>query len=410
MADYIDKVNFYNEGGGLQKSVPIQDSDTKQAAEKNASDIASLNTSVSANSSAISSLKTSVSANSSAISSLKTSVSANSSAISDIERRGGTPNILVIGDSNLMGWGGVTVWASTVKKTYPGFFDYDFDGGAGFGTSEYTFQSILSRKAGNMSAADRNNIDIIAVFGGVNDRTSSAENIIAGMKSFATIAKTNFPNACVKLFGMFTHIDIITDWQNTFNALQVYRSCSLNAGGAKTRAVMTYITNSEYVTHRYDIFQDGIHLTQTGQNYVLEKAVDGIINGSVSVAYQSTQTIKDSMQLVVEMINNVTTIKVVGKANVTIPTGKNLRSADVATISKILVNPVTLDLAFACGFENSTYLGVMPFSGDVQFFSPSAANMTIVARLYAHSTDLMNWVVDNVTARACNYAVSTDLV
>lgn len=424
MASYIDKVNFYNEGGGLQKSVPIQDSDTKQATEKNASDIKKLQTSVSANSSAISSLKTSVSANSNAISSLKTSVtknsadiknlqtsvSANRNAISDVERRGGTPNILVIGDSNLMGWGGVTVWASTVKSTYPGFFDYDFDGGAGFGTSEYTFQSILTRKAGKMSAADRSNIDIIAVFGGVNDRTSSAANIIAGMKSFATIAKTNFPNACVKLFGMFTHIDIITDWQNTFNALQIYRSCSLNAGGAKTRAVMTYITNSEYVTHRYDIFQDGIHLTQTGQNYVLEKAVDGIISGSVSVAYQSTQTIKDSMQLVVEMINNVTTIKVVGKANVTIPTGKNLRSADVATIPKILVNPVTLDLAFACGYENENYLGIMPFAGDVQLFSPSAANMTIVARLYAHSTDLMNWVVDNVTARACNYAVSTDLV
>ena len=309
-----------------------------------------------------------------------------------------------------MGWGGVTVWASTVKKTYPGFFDYDFDGGAGFGTSEYTFQSILTRKAGKMSAVDRSNIDIIAVFGGVNDRTSSAENIIAGMKSFATIAKTNFPNARVKLFGMFTHIDVITDWQNTFNALQVYRSCALNAGGSKARSVMTYITNSEYVTHRYDIFQDGIHLTQTGQNYVLEKAVDGIINGSVSVAYQSTQTIKDSMQLVVEMINNITTIKVVGKANVTIPTGKNLRSVDVATISKILVNPVTLDLAFACGFENETYLGTMPFAGDVQFFSPSAGNMTVVARLYAHSTDLMNWVVDNITARACNYAVSTDLV
>ena len=28
MEDYIDKVNFYNEGGGLQKSVPIKDSDT----------------------------------------------------------------------------------------------------------------------------------------------------------------------------------------------------------------------------------------------------------------------------------------------------------------------------------------------------------------------------------------------
>ena len=243
MADYIDKVNFYNEGGGLQKSVPIQDSETKQATEKNASDISSLKTSVSknstdikniqtsvaANSTAISSLKTSVTKNSADIKNLQTSVAANSGAISDIERRGGTPNILVIGDSNLMGWGGVTVWASTVKSTYPGFFDYDFDGGAGFGTSEYTFQSILTRKAGKMSADDRKNIDIIAVFGGVNDRTSSAENIIAGMKSFATIAKTNFPNARVKLFGMFTHIDIITDWQNTFNALQVYRSCSLNA-------------------------------------------------------------------------------------------------------------------------------------------------------------------------------------
>lgn len=417
MADYIDKVNFYNEGGGLQKSVLIQDSDTKQAAEKNASDISSLKTSVSSvqdatekNAADISSLENSVTKNSADIKNLQTSVSANSSAISDVERRGGTPNILVIGDSNLMGWGGVTVWASTVKNSYPGFFDYDFDGGAGFGTSTYAFQTILSRKGRQMSANDRNNIDIIAVFGGVNDRTSSTENIIAGMKSFAKIAKRDFPNACVKLFGMFTHIDIITDWQNTFNALQVYRSCSLNAGGAKTQAVMTYITNSEYVTHRYDIFQDGIHLTQTGQNYVLEKALDGIINGSVSVAYQSTQTIKDSMQLVVEMINNVTTIKVVGKANITIPTGSNLRSVDVATISKILINPVTLDLAFACGFENETYLGTMPFAGDVQFFSPSATNMTVVARLYAHSTDLMNWGVDNITARACNYAVSTDLV
>ena len=395
MPEYIDKAHFMD-GDSIVKSVPIQDTEGRSLIS------AAQNTANTANTNAGKAQTTANNAQSAANAAQETADSALA--------RSGTPGILVIGDSNLMGWGGVNVWAATVKSTYPGFFDYDFDGGAGFGTSAHTFQSILTRKAGNMSADDRNNIDIIAVFGGVNDRTSSGENIIAGMQSFATIAKTNFPNACVKLFGMFTHIDIITDWLATFNVLQLYRSCSLYGGGSKTRAVMTYITNSEYVTHRYDIFQDGVHLTQIGQTCVLEKAVDGIINGSVSVAYQSTQTIKDNMQLVVEMINNITTIKVVGKANVNIPTGNPLRSVDVATIPKILINPVTLDLAFACGFENEMYLGIMPFAGDIQFFSPSTSNMTVVARLYANTDQLKNWVVENVTARGCNVSICTDLL
>lgn len=395
MPEYIDKASFIS-GDSLVKSVPIQDTEGRSLIS------AAQNTANTANTNAGKAQTTANNAQSAANAAQETADSALA--------RSGTPGILVIGDSNLMGWGGVSVWASTVKNEYPGYFDYDFDGGAGFGTTEHSFQSVLTRKAGSMSAEQKSGVDIVAVFGGVNDRTSSTENIVAGMKSFATIVKTNFPNASVKLFGMFTHIDTITDWQNTFNALQVYRSCSLNAGGAKTRAVMTYITNSEYVTHRYDIFQDGVHLTQTGQNYVLEKALDGIINGSVSVAYRSTQTIKDSMQLVVEMINNITTIKVVGKANVNIPTGSPLRSVDVATISKILINPVTLDLAFACGFENEMYLGIMPFAGDVQLFSPSTSNMTVVARLYANTDQLKNWVVENVTARGCNVSMCTDLL
>ena len=395
MPEYIDKAHFIS-GDSLVKSVPIQDTEGRSLIS------AAQNTANKANSNAGKAQTTADNAQSAANAAQETADSALS--------RSGTPGILVIGDSNLMGWGGVSVWASTVKAEYPGYFDYDFDGGAGFGTTEHSFQSVLTRKAGSMSDEQKSGVDIVAVFGGVNDRTSSIENIVAGMKSFATIVKTNFPNASVKLFGMFTHIDINTDWQNTFNALQVYRSCSLNAGGAKTRAVMTYITNSEYVTHRYDIFQDGVHLTQTGQNYVLEKALDGIINGSVSVAYQSMQTIKDSMQLIVEMVNNVTTIKVVGKANVTIPTGSPLRSVDVATISKILINPVTLDLAFACGFENEMYLGIMPFAGDIQLFSPSTSNMTVVARLYANTDQLKNWVVENVTARGCNVSMCTDLL
>lgn len=395
MPEYIDKARFMS-GDSLVKSVPIQDTEGRSLIS------AAQNTANTANTNAGKAQTTANNAQSAANAAQETADSALA--------RSGTPGILVIGDSNLMGWGGVSVWASTVKAKYPGYFDYDFDGGAGFGTTEHSFQSVLTRKAGSMSAEQKSGVDIVAVFGGVNDRTCSGENIIAGMKSFATIVKTNFPNACVKLFGMFTHIDIITDWQATFNVLQVYRACSLNIGGDKTRAVMTYITNSEYVTHRYDIFQDGVHLTQAGQNYVLEKALNGIINGSVSVAYQSTQTIKDNMQLVVEMTNNITTIKVVGKANVTIPTGTPLRSVDVATISKILINPVTLDLAFACGFENEMYLGIMPFAGDIQFFSPSTSNMTVVARLYANTDQLKNWVVENVTARGCNVSICTDLI
>lgn len=395
MPEYIDKASFMS-GDSLVKSVPIQDTEGRSLIS------AAQNTANTAKTNAGKAQTTADNAQSAANAAQETADSALA--------RSGTPGILVIGDSNLLGWGGVRVWAATVKAEYPGYFDYDFDGGAGFGTTEHTFQSVLTRKAGSMTAEQKSGVDIVAVFGGVNDRTCSGENIIAGMKSFATIVKTNFPNASVKLFGMFTHIDTITDWQATFNVLQVYRACSHTAGGAKTRAVMTYITNSEYVTHRYDIFQDGVHLTQTGQNYVLEKALDGIINGSVSVAYQSTQTIKDNMQLVVEMVNNITTIKIVGKANVTIPTGTPLRSVDVATISKILINPVTLDLAFACGFENEMYLGIMPFAGDIQLFSPSTSNMTVVARLYANTDQLKNWVVENVTARGCNVSICTDLI
>lgn len=53
MADYIDKVNFYNEGGGIQKSVPIKDSDT-------AASVASLTKKVSTNTTNIASMRYSV--------------------------------------------------------------------------------------------------------------------------------------------------------------------------------------------------------------------------------------------------------------------------------------------------------------------------------------------------------------
>lgn len=311
-----------------------------------------------------------------------------------------------------MGWGGVTVWASKVKTTYAGFFDYDFDGGAGFGTSDYTFQSILTRKAGEMSAADRNKIDIVAVFGGVNDRSSSATNIDSGIVKFAQIVKTNFPNAVVKIFGMFTHLDKNTDIPQTLSVMQAYKDSGMYVYENRTCAPIEYITNSEYATHRYDIFQDGVHLNQSGQNRLFRYAMPGIINGSISVYDHDYQTIDGSCGIDFYQCNDMTYIRVQGTSATAIPTssGYTVRMWEKSGIVKRLVSPSDLVTAFPCGIELNNYLGTIPLPGDIQIYSPNLNTLAVVFRIYPTNQDMAGWNMDNFTVRSSFLAIPTNLV
>ena len=169
MTDYIDKVNFYNEGGGLQKSVPIQDSDTKQATEKNASDISSLQTIVSKNSRDISSLKT--------------------------YRLYTGGKVAFVGDSFLAQENGFADRVIDLLELADDYIKIPNSGGGYItpGASGFAFGDLISRQRTD------DTISLVIIEGGINDGTPTTVQMANAVKDAINSAKTVWPNAKILL-------------------------------------------------------------------------------------------------------------------------------------------------------------------------------------------------------------------
>ena len=282
MADYIDKVNFYNEGGGLQKSVPIKDSDT-------ASKVANLTTKVNTNTTNISALNTKASQAASDISALENQVSAlnnkasqAASDISALENQVSVLNnntfkkILLLGDSYLAGFGlsapTMQNYGYLLKQMLAGSgktVDYKGVNGAGFSTTlENNFYSILQTYASTLSS-----YDLVIFCGGFNDAQNSGQNwasITNGINQCASYIKSHGNAAIYVMFvGLGSSFGYSAKAANAFSA---YAS-NVN---------VCSVAGSPSVLHDYrsDYLADTIHPSAVGQQKLAKAVYSAIFSGS----------------------------------------------------------------------------------------------------------------------------------
>ena len=160
----------------------------------------------------------------------------------------------------------------------PGTDYYELaSGGYGFIGDENLGRTWLSLLQAATIASPETITDIY-VFGGVNDRPYTYDQITTAIGTFCNYCKTNFPNATV-------HIGCIS-WTAVSQTnriiaeiiLPAYRNCSQY--GAQ------YIENMEYSAHIY-AYLNGIHPTEEMQPYLFRAAMSAILYGYADVHYIS---------------------------------------------------------------------------------------------------------------------------
>lgn len=282
MADYIDKVNFYNEGGGLQKSVPIKDSDTATAVANLTSKVNTNTTNISALNTKVANLTSKVDTNTTNINTLNTKATQAASDISTLKNQVSVLNnntfkkILLLGDSYLAGFGlsapSTQNYGYLLKQMLAGSgktVDYKGVNGAGFSTTlENNFYSILQTYASTLSS-----YDLVIFCGGFNDAQNSGQNwasITSGINQCASYIKSH-GNAAI--YVMFVGLGSSFGYSaNAGNAFSAYAS-NVN---------VCSVAGSPCVLHDYrsDYLSDTIHPSVVGQQKLAKAVYSAIFSGS----------------------------------------------------------------------------------------------------------------------------------
>lgn len=146
---------------------------------------------------------------------------------------------------------------------------YGFLGDQGLGR---TFLSFLQ----NATITSPETITDIYVFGGVNDRPYTYDQISDAIKTFCNYCKTAFPNATVHIGCISWTAVSATNRLIAEIILPAYRNCAQY--GAQ------YLENIEYSAHIYAYLND-IHPTEAMQPYLFRAAMSAILYGYADVHY-----------------------------------------------------------------------------------------------------------------------------
>lgn len=237
MDSYIDKVNFYNEGGGLQKSVPIQDSATKKSLASISNTVANLQ-----------------------------------KTVSDNAYRG----VLIVGDSYGTGYlitgETTTPYTQQITATLIGadYYSYTAVNGAGFVASEtQTFLQALQSWVSSHSA-DVAKVTEVWVVGGENDKSSSSSNVQSAVNSFDSYVTSTFGATTKRNFICVGINSGVGEMKNILNI----NTFQKRYAGLKGWGV--FDINEAFCANSY--LADTVHPTQTGQ-YCIASAIISIISG-----------------------------------------------------------------------------------------------------------------------------------
>ena len=377
MADYIDKVNFYNEGGGLQKSVPLQDSVTASKVASlttkvntNTTNISALNTKVNTNTTNISALNTKVNTNTTNISALNTKASQAAADISALENQVSALNnntfkkILLLGDSYLAGFGlsapSTQNYGYLLKQMLTGSgktVDYKGVNGAGFSTTlENSFYSILQTYASTLST-----YDLVIFCGGFNDAQNSGRNwesITNGINQCASYIKSH-GNAAI--YVMF--VGLGSSFGYSSNAAYAFSAYASNVN-------VCSVAGSPCVLHDYrsDYLADTIHPSVVGQQKLAKAVYSAIFsgscyNGGFALLTSGTYSLMETLE------GETVRVSVLGSYNRTWKgqTGSTLLDFGAIPAGFFKAGAESTLYEFSCILQCDTSMGVMWMPGNCSF-------------------------------------------
>lgn len=159
--------------------------------------------------------------------------------------------------------------------------------GAGFYNANGNFVDLLNYSG----ITDKSIITDIIVCGGVNDAFSSESNLISAFKTFATTAKSLYPNAVVHV-GMLAGSRDISIKNALPKVCKIYEENSAING-------MAYIANCQYIAKNHTrLSSDGVHPLDKGYKFIGRHIANYILNGNVDVVdyFEKTITVNSSTQ------------------------------------------------------------------------------------------------------------------
>jgi hypothetical protein len=218
-------------------------------------------------------------------------------------------NMICISDS--YGMTSVTTkwWQDYLKDLLkPNTFYNNAKGGACFSGHDglLTFTTLIQEIT--PSITNKNDINLIIVVGGYNDKGTSDTLIQQGMKTFMNYCKTNFPNAKV-LVGEYGNSMVKSYKENLEQPRKNYPLINMYNG--------YYLSNSENVLHRYSYFGDEVHPNNAGSqaialsiyNALLGKGIDVTGNIVTPIAPRGDSSrLSGNLNMYQEQFNNILSV------------------------------------------------------------------------------------------------------
>lgn len=215
-------------------------------------------------------------------------------------------SVVIIGDSYAEGYtpdGNVTGWCDKVASSMPYCtFKIKYSGGAGFShvsaSTGKKFIDLLNEAGNEMTEANRNNVSLVLIGGGMNDRDQTKADLKTAIDAFTTRCRELYPYADIT-YGFI-------GWSSSSSVRNQLRTECSNLRSCRTSG-MKIITSTAFTLHDYKYFSsDGIHPNNDGQD-ALAQTMAGVILGSepnITIEYNLYNFSSAEMASTVDSTNN----------------------------------------------------------------------------------------------------------
>lgn len=214
--------------------------------------------------------------------------------------------VVLIGDSYDEGYtpdGNVQGWGEKLISTMPYCtFVNKYSGGSGFShvsaSTGKKFIDLLNEAGASMSESKRNNVSLVLVAGGMNDRDQTKADLINATNAFASRCRELYPYAdCTFAF---------IGWSSQSSVRNQLRTLCSNLRSCRASG-MKIITSTAFTLHDYSYFSsDGIHPNASGQD-ALAQTLSGVVLGSepnITIEYSLYNFSPSEMASTVDSTNN----------------------------------------------------------------------------------------------------------
>lgn len=215
-------------------------------------------------------------------------------------------SVVIIGDSYAEGYtpdGNVTGWGDKVASSMPYCtFKIKYSGGAGFShvsaSTGKKFIDLLNEAGNEMTEANRNNVSLVLIGGGINDRDQTKADLKTAIDTFASRCRELYPYADI--------VYAFIGWSSSSSVRNQLRTECSNLRSCRTSG-MKIITSTAFTLHDYKYFSsDGIHPNNNGED-ALAQTMAGVILGSepnITIEYDLYNFSSSEMASTVDSTND----------------------------------------------------------------------------------------------------------